>query len=217
MPPFPDLPRLRERLGYLWVGKMLGTTLGMTGFFIAYFWILRHPVTEVTVMPLTFVDHWIPFQPFTLPLYLSLWVYVSLAPALLVDRRELISYGIAALAISVIGLGIFHLWPTTIPVPDINWAEYPSVSFLKALDATGNACPSLHVAFAAFTAIWFHRILGQMRTGRGWRWFNWLWCLGIVYSTIAVRQHVSLDVLAGIVLGAGAGVVHIRLLAGRTT
>jgi len=26
---------------------------------------------------------------------------------------------------------------------------------------------------------------------------NWLWCFGIVYSTIATRQHVLLDVIAG--------------------
>jgi membrane-associated phospholipid phosphatase len=223
MPAVPPLPqtgetplRLTPRLGVHWIGKMLGTTLGMTGFFVAYFWVLHHPASAVTVMPLTFLDRWIPFQPLTLPLYLSLWVYVSLAPALLVDRRELISYGLVAIIISVIGLGIFYFWPTAVPVPDINWAQHPSVSFLKAVDASGNVCPSLHVAFAVFTGIWFQRILTQMRLPAAWRWANWLWCLGIVYSTIAIRQHVALDVLAGVALGAVAGLLHLRLLTRRT-
>ena len=40
---------------------------------------------------------------------------------------------------------------------------------------------------------------------------NWLWCLGILYSTIATRQHVAIDVAAGAVLGAVVAVCHLRL------
>jgi membrane-associated phospholipid phosphatase len=69
----------------------------------------------------------------------------------------------------------------------------------------------MHAAFAVFTAIGFERILRQMGAGRLVRALNWLWCLGILYSTIAVRQHVSLDILAGAVLGAAVAVAHQRL------
>lgn len=201
---------IRERISFCWVGKMLGTTVGMTVFFIAYFWVLNHPVYPVTTMPLTTVDKWIGFQPWTLPLYLSLWFYVSLSPALLIDRRELISYGIAAGVISIIGLGIFYRWPTIVPIPDINWSQHPSVSFLKNIDTSGNACPSLHVAFAVFTALWFQRILRDMRASAKLHWLNWTWCLGILYSTVAIRQHVSWDVLGGVALGLLVGIVHLR-------
>jgi membrane-associated phospholipid phosphatase len=137
---------------------------------------------------------------------------VSLAPALLIDRRELVSYGLAAVGLSVIGLGIFLFWPTAVPRPDVDWSQHPAFAFLKSVDASGNACPSLHVAFAVFTAVWFERLLRQMGAGRLVRALNWLWCLGILYSTVAIRQHVSLDVLAGAVLGATVAVVHLRLL-----
>ena len=30
---------------------------------------------------------------------------------------------------------------------------------------------------------------------------NWVWCIGIVYSTMTTGQHVVVDVLAGLVLG----------------
>ena len=56
------------------------------------------------------------------------------------------------------------------------------------------------------------RLLREMGAGRFVRALNWLWCLGILYSTVATRQHVSLDVLAGIALGAAVAVVHLRLL-----
>jgi len=191
---------------------MIGTSLGMTVFFVAYLWVLKHPLFSVTTMPLTVIDRLVGFWPGALPLYLSLWFYVSLAPALLIDRRELVSYGLASVALSVIGLGIFLLWPTMVPPSDVNWSLHPSFASLKAVDASGNACPSLHVAFAVFTAVWYQRILRQMGVGRMVRVLNWLWCLGILYSTVATRQHVSLDVLAGTVLGAVVAAAHLRWL-----
>jgi membrane-associated phospholipid phosphatase len=201
-----------DRLCSWWLAKMLCTTLGMTAFFIVYFQLLRHPLHPPITVPLTAVDRLIDFRPEALPLYLSLWFYVSLAPALLINRRELASYGLAAIGLSVIGLGIFLFWPTVVPRPEVDWLQHPAFAFLKSVDASGNACPSLHVAFAVFTAVWFERILRQMGAGRVARALNWLWCLGILYSTVAIRQHVALDVLAGAVLGAAVAVVHLRLL-----
>jgi len=198
-----------------WPAKMIGMILGMTLFFAAYFCVLRHPLFPVTTMPLTAVDRLISFQPEALLLYLSLWFYVSLVPALLVDRRELIGYALAAAGISVIGLGIFFMWPSTVDWSDADWSRYPAFAFLQSVDASGNACPSLHVAFAVFTAVLLGRLLRQLGAGQGVRAFNWLWCLGILYSTVAIRRHVVLDVFAGAGLGAVIAVVHLRWLSKR--
>lgn len=206
------LHQILPRVLMWWPAKMIGTSLGMTAFFVTYFWVLRHPLFPVTTMPLTAVDHWIAFRPEALLLYLSLWFYVCLAPALVIDRRELISFGVAWVVLSVAGLGIFLLWPTIVPRPDVDWSLHPSIIFLKSVDASGNACPSLHVAFAVFSAVWFERHLRQLGAGRPVRVVNWLWCLGILYSTIATRQHVSLDVLAGAGLGALVAAAHLRWL-----
>jgi membrane-associated phospholipid phosphatase len=203
-----------SRLRILWLAKMAGTALGMIGFFLAYFWLLRHPRFPVTVMPLVAGDRLIGFHPHLLPVYCSLWLYVALAPALVRDGRELTSYALAAVALAGIGLGIFFLWPTAVPPPDAEWARQPGFALLKAADATGNACPSLHVAFAVFTACWLERLLRGMNAGRAIRALNLLWCAGILYSTVAIRQHVVLDVLAGAVLGAtvaGAQLQWLRL------
>ena len=206
------LHQARIRMLTWWPVKMIGITLVMAGFFAAYFWVLKHPFFPVTTMPIIVVDRLIGFQPEALPLYLSLWFYVSLAPALLIDRREIISYGIVTVGMSVIGLGIFLLWPTTVARTDVVLSQHSAFAFIMASDASGNACPSLHVAFAVFTAIWLNRLLRQMRAGRFVRAFNWLWCLGILYSTVAIRQHVVLDVLAGAVLGVAVAMVHLRWL-----
>jgi membrane-associated phospholipid phosphatase len=190
---------------------MLATVLGIGAFFIAYFWVLRNPQDSVAVMPLTAIDRAVPIEPWALPLYLSLWFYVSIAPALLRNGRELARYGLATFVISVIGLGIFLFWPTTTPDFGIDWARYPSMAFLKRVDVSANACPSLHVAFAVFTGLWLDRLLREIGLGHGVRAGNVVWCLGILYSTLAVRQHVLLDVVAGAALGAAVALAHRRL------
>jgi len=194
---------------YFWP-KQAGTFLGMTLFFICYFTVLNHPIFPVTTMPLTAVDRWIGFQPLALFFYISLWVYVPALPALLTERRDLVRYVIGAVVLSVTGLAIFMLWPTTIPRPDIDWSQHPSVAFLKTIDASGNACPSLHVAFAVFTAFGFARLFAQLRTGPRLRAINILWAALIVYSTLATKQHVALDALAGSLLGAAGAVVFFK-------
>ena len=196
----------------MWVAKMTGTILGMSAFFVIYFWLLNHPLFPITTIPLTTVDRLIGFWPEALPLYVSLWIYVPLAPALLKNRREAVSYVVAVTVLSVVGFGIFLLWPTDLPKFAVDWSQHPSFAFLKTVDASGNACPSMHVAFAVFTALWFGSILRGMGAGRMVHALNWLWCLGILYSTLAIRQHVALDVLAGAVLGASVALVHLRIL-----
>ena len=181
--------------------KSIGTTLFISLFFGAYFYLLKAPTYLTTVMPVTLLDHLIGFQPLALPLYLSLWFYVSLPPALLATRRELYGYGMAMAGTCLIGLIVFYYWPTAAPAADINWALYPDVNFLKNMDASGNACPSLHVATAIFSGIWLHHLLRRFGTPLWMLIFNWTWCIGIIYSTVATRQHVAVDVVAGLVLG----------------
>ncbi|MGV3581799.1 MAG: phosphatase PAP2 family protein [Methylophilus sp.] len=181
--------------------KTLGLTLFISLFFIAYFHILKNPVYPTTLIPLTFVDKLISFQPLALPLYLSLWIYVAAPPALIASRRELYEFTTAILLMCIAGLIIFYFWPTTIAPADINWDLYPSISFLKNIDAAGNACPSLHVATAFFSGMWISRILTRIKSPNWIKLLNIIWCAGIIYSTLATRQHVALDVAAGLLLG----------------
>ena len=215
LPPVPVRDWLRDlgrRIATLWPIKSTGTMGWIAGFFVAYFWVLRNPMAEVTVMPLTALDRFVAFRSEALVLYASLWVYVSLPPALLKNFRELFFYGAATLALSAIGLGIFLLWPTAVPPFPIDLAQHPSISLIKGVDLPGNACPSLHVAFAVFTGIWIDRIVREMRSHRAVLVGNWFWCLCIVYSTLATRQHVVLDIIAGALLGIVVATLHVRAL-----
>ena len=203
--------RMRRHFAF----KLVGTTAFTWVFFIAYFHLLRNPAHPVTVMPLTALDHLVPFQPHTLGIYLSLWFYVGIAPGLQLTFIELLVYGLWIGALCLTGLGVFYFWPTEIPLPMPHMAGFAGFDLLRGVDAAGNACPSMHVAVAIFSAVWIDALLRWSGTPAWPRLLNAAWFLAIAYSTLAIKQHVVLDVLAGAVLGLAFTVPALRWRAGR--
>ena len=194
-----------SRMKSNFVLKAVGITIFMWTFFAGYIYLLKNPLFPVTTMPLTLLDSAVGFSPATLFLYVSLWLYVTLPPGLLATRGELIYYGTAVGILCVAGLTCFLFWPTAVPAANIDWQQSFGFSMLKGVDAAGNACPSLHVATAVFSAMWLNRVLLEVSAPRSLRIFNWIWCVGIVYSTLATKQHVAVDMVAGALLGMLAG------------
>lgn len=201
----PPLSPWTAEIGYrmrklLWL-KVLGTTAVTSAFFIGYFYVLRNPVFPVVVMPETALDRWIGFQPEALFIYLSLWFYIGVGPGLQRGFWELVVYGLWLMAMSLTGLLLFYLWPTAVPPLGFDASGYPGFALLQGVDAAGNACPSLHVATAMFTAIRIEQVLRDAIAPRWLRAGNALWFIAIAWSTLAVKQHVALDALAGAALG----------------
>lgn len=201
---------LWQRMRRFFVLKLIGTTAVTWLFFMAYFHLLRHPAQPVTQMPLTAIDLWIPFQPTMLAAYFSLWFYVGVAPGFLRGFKELVVYGLWAVALCLSGLACFYLWPTAVPAGMRPATAFPGFELLQGIDAQGNACPSMHVAIAMFTAICLDDLLRYLRIPHAWRFFNAVWFLAIVYATLAVKQHVFIDVLAGGLLGTLFAIAALR-------
>lgn len=191
---------LGQRMRYLWWLKFLGVCGFMWLFFIGYFHTLRHPLRDVVLMPLTWLDHAVAFQPQALWVYLSLWLYVGVAPGLLPSFRELLRYTAWIGALCLTGLACFYFWPTAVPRPAMDLSTYPGFALLQGVDAAGNACPSLHVATAAFTALWVEHVLRSIGAPPWLRGCNALWVGAIVWSTMATKQHVAWDVAGGLLL-----------------
>jgi len=201
----------------LWIWKFIGSVAFAGLFFVGYFALLKHPSHAVTTMPVLAIDRAIPFQPHMIWVYVSLWFYLELAPCLLESKREILSYGVALTLMALSAFAIFYFWPTRVPVFQVDWSEYTMFSWLKQTDAAGNACPSLHVAFAVFTARWVDVVFKRLRAGPLPHFLNWAWSLAIIYSTIATRQHVAIDVGAGAALGAIFAALHVNWLRSRET
>ena len=195
--------------------KVVGTTAYVWLFFIGYFHLLRQPAYAATVMPLTALDHLVPFQPQLLVAYFSLWFYVGIAPGLQPTFRDLFSYGVWVGALCLTGLSLFYFWPTQIPPMTAGPTGFPGFAVLQGIDAAGNACPSLHVAVSIFTAIWVDYVLREVRAPLLLRFANAAWFAAIAYSTLAIRQHVVLDVVAGALLGSAFAFASLRWRPGR--
>ena len=185
--------------------KVVGISAFMWAFFVAYFYLLRHPAYPVAEMPLTALDRLIPFQPAAMGAYLSLWFYVGIAPGLMWSFRALVVHGLWAAGLCLVGLACFYFWPTAVPA-----AGYPPLPLLQGVDAAGNACPSLHVATAMFSAVCLDALLRRLHVPMALRWLNAGWFLAIAYSTLAVKQHVVVDVLAGTLLGLAFALASLR-------
>jgi membrane-associated phospholipid phosphatase len=224
-PPAPNLPPtawihefwrlVRHRF---WL-KFIGVSGFMALFFQGYFYLLRHPVHEVMTMPLTALDAWVGFQPWAFWPYVSLWIYVGIPAGLMADVRSLVRYGGWAALLSLAGLACFYLVPTGVPAGSTpaSAAEHVGFALLRGVDAPGNACPSLHVATALFSAAWIHRLLRVMQASAWALGLNALWAALIVFSTMAIKQHVAWDVVGGIVLALPFALLSLRMSGPRRT
>lgn len=206
------LRQIATRIGVCWPLKSVGTSLFMALFFVAYFAVLQTPFGPGAMMPLTWLDARIPFAEIAFPVYVSLWVYVSLPPALMSSLRSLLWFGVWVGSMCLLCIAIFWFLPTAVPPADIDWALHPGIAMIKGIDAAGNACPSLHVASAVFSAFWLQRVLRNVGAPGWLQVVNVLHCLAILWSTVATRQHVVLDVVAGCIVGvlfAVASLAHV--------
>ena len=204
--------RLRRHLAL----KVVGTTAFIWLFFIGYFSLLRDPAYPPVVMPLLALDRMIPFQPAALVAYLSLWLYVGFAPGLQLTLAELVAYGAWIGLLCISGLALFYFFPTAIPAIPVDAGGFPGFALLQGVDAAGNACPSMHVAVAIFSAIWIDALLRESRAPAALRLLNAGWFIAIAWSTLAIKQHVVLDALAGALLGTAFAIVSLYVRPGRS-
>lgn len=191
---------LAQRVRHHFWLKAAGVTVVTLLFLAGYFYLLRHPSGNPTVMPLTKLDAAIPMHPPMMIAYLSLWLYVGVGPGLEARLVDLWTYAVWMGAMCACGLAIFLLWPTQTPLIALVNVDGFGFELLKGLDAPGNACPSMHVAAAVFTALRIQTTLRRLPAPTWLCAINILWCAAILYSTLALKQHVIIDVAAGAAL-----------------
>lgn len=201
---------LVRRIRHLFALKTIGICCLIWVFFICYFHLLRNPAHPVTIMPVTALDRMIPFQHQALIPYLSLWFYLGIAPGMMLSLRSLLFYGLWITTMCVFGLSCFYLMPTAVPPLGLDVSGHAGFAMLQGVDASGNACPSLHVATSLFTAIWVEYMLRSLQMPWGLRAGNAIWFMAIAYSTLATKQHVMLDLLAGVALGSVFALAALR-------
>ncbi|WP_018605198.1 phosphatase PAP2 family protein [Uliginosibacterium gangwonense] len=183
----------RERVLRWWLA-LLGNTIlyGGTGYFAG------NPIHAV---PPVMLDEWIGFSPHAIWGYMSFfvligWTFLRVPAAVARCLTWLIPATSAFAAI------FFWLYPTRIGVAQPCGMENLSAwacHVLQSTDTPYNCLPSLHAAISVLCvgALW-------SAVGRYARMVYLVWAVWICWSAIALRQHLSADILAGAVLGAVA-------------
>lgn len=187
-----------RRCPHMWWGLFLPV-------YLAVFFTIERCVTDPcweTQLP---VDGLIPFCPYFIGFYMS-WspLLAVLGIYLLLRDGDGFRRYIWTLALSFFTAALFcvlvpnaqGLRPAALNVEDIfTWA----VLLTYSLDTCTNVFPSVHVlgVVAAVSAVWH---TPGLRRG-GWRWGTAAYGLVIIVSTLLVKQHALLDVLAAIPWG----------------
>jgi membrane-associated phospholipid phosphatase len=154
------------------------------------------------------LDRLFPVQPAWALVYGALYLFLIVLPVFVVRQPDLIRRTfLAYLAVWITAYVFFLAYPTAAPRPPQVAGEgflVWGLKFLYSADPPYNCFPSLHVAHSFVSAIACWRVHRRVGIAAGI-------CASLVgISTLFTRQHYVLDVLAGIVLAAVAGVAFLR-------
>ncbi len=155
------------------------------------------------------LDRLVPFDASAIWLYLSFFLYVPVA-YLCAPPERLPPLTRAMQCAAVLAGIVFVAWPTTLVYPLVT-TDTAGAAALRALvdfDSTRNCMPSLHGALTLLCMI----AVGQR--GRPWRTaFMFAWGLAVMWSVVAARRHLAVDLAAGLMLGVLCAVLVARLSA----
>lgn len=143
------------------------------------------------------LDEAIPFLPWTILVYLSM--YVMFVAAAIVVRGRAFLRGLSALIIvNVLSFIGFILFTSHYPRPapssiEVEWLAR-LFTWMFGLDPPGNTFPSLHVGTTVTAA--------AMLWNKPGRWIWVTWAALICVSTLTVKQHFVADVVGGLLVAA---------------
>jgi membrane-associated phospholipid phosphatase len=178
---------------------------GATG--IGYFGTQRFPLYSASTLPETTLDLLIPFSSEWSWMYQTVYIVVA-AVALCINRREQHKAFVSGYwFILVVCCTFFWLYPIEAPRPaSLSSRTLDSMySIILSYDGLINCFPSLHVALALYSVA--HSIvLIKKRTFSLYCPIACMtvWLSLLCYSTLALKQHYVVDVLAGLALASVA-------------
>ena len=183
-------------------GGLIGAALTVAVCAPMYFIPQQWPLTAPVELPLTALDRAIPFWPATALLYFGTFVFLVVAFVAQPDHRQRTRFLYANVLAQIVGMLVFVFWPTRyprelFPLPDTAGALGAALlGFMRAMDTPANCLPSLHVCTTTLCVLALS----------GSRWFRAALALGplMAVSTLTVKQHYVVDVLAGAAQGAAA-------------
>ena len=181
--------------GHGWSRRILTGAVLVAWIGVPYLVLQRLEWRPVTVLDWDPVTRAVPFSVGAAWVYFSLYPFLGWA-GLGCRKGDFTAFVLACALAALVGHLVFLLWPTEVPRPDV---ADPGLAYdwLRQVDRPRNALPSMHVALSVLGA------LALWRRHPGWLGSAAIvWAGAIVWSTLALRQHVAADVVAGGALAA---------------
>jgi len=193
--------RIWRRLTAEWKIKLfLGGAITAL-FWSGYFRLEQGSRGSMTLMPALAIDRMIPFTPEAAIIYISQLVTMPAVIWMMISRRQLLYCCRGLLLLIGVSFVIYYFRPTMIVRPEVIAGRYYIYDLIVGTDQNSNACPSLHAAFGIFTAGCAWDVFNGWETRRWLTGVTWAWAAAVLVSTLLIKQHVILDLLAGGVLG----------------
>jgi len=173
----------------------------VAGGYQLYFWVQRNSLGVPPRCLKIFVDDWIPFWPQWVWLYsLLYYVMIGFTVMALHDLAQGMHLIFGGLILLSIGALFYYLYPTTIPRSfrefEVNSLSTRYLAFIQGMDNDLNAFPSMHCAIATYTGL---IVTGIPTIGPS---VGYGFITLIAISCLLIKQHVFVDTVVGIALGA---------------
>lgn len=147
------------------------------------------------------LDDQIPLIPESLLIYFGCYIFWAVNYIIIAKRDEKKAYQffLADMISRMICFAFFLLFPTTNTRPDIvgNGIWNEGMRFLYQIDAADNLFPSIHCLVSWFCYI---GIRGEKNVPKWYQWTSCLIAVAVFISTLTTKQHVIIDVIAGVVI-----------------
>lgn len=179
--------------------KWIYFLVGGASTLILYQWTNRNPIFEPQLLSFGPIDEIMPFWTWTVWIYFTEYIIFLCAYFGLRKKENVTRYFYAYMAILLISIVIFMIYPVTFPRYD-----YPvtgssisddALAFLrKYLDSPGNCLPSLHVSSCYISSLCFWK---ESKSKASW---YMAWSTLVAISTMTTKQHYFVDVWTAMIL-----------------
>lgn len=149
-------------------------------------------------LPLSVVDEWIPFWPWTVFPYMGFFLGALPIALSLRDDRVFQTAILAYFYCLAMTIPFFLFWPTACPRPELSPSDagWDDIAFRWLMKADTPACsfPSMHVMLPTIVcwAVW--------KEGRSWAGWYIAAMLALSLTVLTTKQHYAWDWLGGLVI-----------------
>jgi membrane-associated phospholipid phosphatase len=189
--------RAEQTERYFWISFFLTLLFNQIPFQVARLLVRSRPHYSLALP----VDALFPFLPWMISVYLGCFVFWFFLYRLVahLPREKADRFFCANLLAKVIIFFFFVFFPTEMARPELTGTGFWEIClrFMYRLDEPNNLFPSLHCMIAWLC---WAGVRGNKDVPLPWRAAALLMAVAVCFSTLAIRQHVLLDVPGGILL-----------------